>query len=284
MTEQPCAPGAVTEIRELTPGDLEACLEVAADRGWDREERKWRFLLECGRGYGLVDSGGELLATAVLTRYGTRTAAISMVLVASRYARRGLGRRLVGHVAERAGGATVFLNATEMGRPLYERLGFRVTSAVTMHLGTFTGKPSERSRPAVPRDLMATADLDAEVVGADRAALLVRYAGFAEQIRVIDDGGRVTGYAGMWRNVHNTVIGPVIAANLADARALIADLAAQAGGPVRVEVEKRRTGLAGWLEGHGVTATMRTSDMVLGGGPLPGDRSRFFAPVMSALG
>ncbi len=274
----------VMEIRELTTGDLEACLELAADRGWGREERKWRFLLECGRGHGIVDHGGELVATAVLTGYGTRTAAISMVLVASRYGRRGLGGRLVRHVAEQAGEATVFLNATEMGRPLYERLGFRATNGVAMHLGTFTGRASGRSRPAGPEDLKAVAGLDAEVLGADRSALLTRYAGFAEQIRVIEDGHRVTGYAGMWRNVGNTVVGPVVAANLTDARALIADLASRAEGAVRLEVEDRRVKLAEWLHRHGVTATMRTSDMVLGDRTLPGDRRRFFAPVMSALG
>ncbi|MEU6741820.1 GNAT family N-acetyltransferase [Streptosporangium sandarakinum] len=271
-------------IRELTSGDLDGCLRLAEDRGWGREERKWRFLLEGGEGYGIVDGAGDLVATAILTRYGGRTAAVSMVLVASRLARRGLGTRLIAHVLDRAGGLTVFLNATAQGRPLYEKLGFRVTGGASMHVGVFTGPPSGVSRAARPQDLKAIADLDAEVVGADRSDLLRRYAGFAEELRVIDDGRGVSGYAGMWRNVTNTVVGPVIAAGPEDARALIADLAARAGRPVRLEVEDRRPELAAWLDGHGVTAGMRTSDMVAGTGPLPGDRSRFFAPVMSALG
>ncbi|MEV4247119.1 GNAT family N-acetyltransferase [Streptosporangium canum] len=271
-------------IRGLTPDDLDACLRLAADRQWSREERKWLFLLQGGEGYGMVDPGGELVATAILTRYGARTAAISMVLVASRHGRRGLGGRLIGHVLDQARGATVFLNATATGRPLYERLGFRVTSPVAMHLGTFTGQAAGASRPASPEDLKAIADLDAEVVGADRSALLTRLFGFAEQIRVIEDGGVVTGYAGMWRNVGNTVVGPVIAADPADARRLISDLASQVGGPARIEVEESRRELAEWLTGHGMAAGMRTSDMVVGTEPLPGDRTRFFAPVMSALG
>ncbi|MBG0833015.1 GNAT family N-acetyltransferase [Planomonospora sp. ID67723] len=271
-------------IRELTVDDLEACLDLADGRNWGREERKWRFLLEGGEGYGITTPAGELAATTVLTRYGLRTAAISMVLVAERYGRQGLGGRLVSHVAERADGATVFLNATAMGRPLYERLGFRATAAVAMHLGVFTGRAAGVSRPATPGDLKEIADLDAEVMGADRSALLTRYAAFAEELRVIDDGRKITGYAGRWRNVNNTVIGPVVAADLAGARALIADLASRTEGPVRVEVEEDRAELAAWLDDHGMPAGMRTSDMVLGGGPLPGDRSRFFAPVMSALG
>ncbi|MGV9775293.1 GNAT family N-acetyltransferase [Streptosporangium sp. NPDC003464] len=271
-------------IRGLDPDDLGACLRLAEDRQWSREERKWLFLLQGGEGYGIVDPDGELVASAVLTRYGTRTAAVSMVLVASRHGGRGLGRRLIGHVLEQARGATVFLNATEMGRPLYERLGFRVTGGVAMHLGTFTGQASGASRAASPEDLKAIADLDAEVVGADRSALLARYAGFAEQLRVIENRRGISGYAGMWRNVGSTVVGPVIAASPADARSLIADLASQVDGPVRLEIEDRNAPLAHWLAGHGVVAGMRTSDMVAGGESLPGDRSRFFAPVMSALG
>jgi GNAT superfamily N-acetyltransferase len=272
-------------IRDLNLDDVNACLDLAESRRWGREERKWRFLLEGGEGYGIVDQDGALVATAILTRYGSRTAAVSMVLVAERCERRGLAGRLVRHAAERAGGATVFLNATGMGRPLYERLGFRVTGAAAMHVGVFGGDAAEASRTAVPEDLKAIAALDAEVTGADRSALLERYADFAEELRVVEDGrGMITGYAGRWRNVANTVIGPVIAADPATARTLIADLAARTRGPVRVEVADDRPELAAWLEARGVTAGMRTSDMVLGAGPLPGDRSRFFAPVMSALG
>ncbi|WP_433238345.1 GNAT family N-acetyltransferase [Streptosporangium sp. CA-135522] len=271
-------------IRELSVDDLDACLRLAADREWSREERKWLFLLQGGEGYGVVDPEGELVATAILTRYGGRTAAISMVLVASRHGRQGLGGRLMSHVLDRARGATVFLNATETGRPLYERLGFQVASPAAMHLGTFTAKASGASRVASPQDLKAIADLDAEVIGADRSDLLRRFSDFAEQVRVIEDGRTITGYAGMWRNVSNTVIGPVIAADETDARRLIADLASQVDGPVRVEVQSERRELAEWLTGHGVAPGMRTSDMVVGGEPLPGDRSRFFAPVMSALG
>ncbi|MBG0823770.1 GNAT family N-acetyltransferase [Planomonospora sp. ID91781] len=272
-------------IRELTSDDLDACLDLAESRRWGREERKWRFLLEGGEGYGITDPDGTLVATTVLTRYGSRTAAVSMVLVAERRERRGLAGRLVRHAVERAGGATVFLNATAMGRPLYERLGFRVTGAAAMHVGVFGGEAAGSSRAAAPEDLKAIADLDAEVAGADRSAMLERYADFAEELRVVEDGrGGIAGYAGRWRNVANTVVGPVIAADPGTARALIADLAARTPGPVRVEVADDRPELAAWLEARGVAAGMRTSDMVLGAGPLPGDRSRFFAPVMSALG
>jgi GNAT superfamily N-acetyltransferase len=48
-----------------------------------------------------------------------------MVLVAARCEGRGLGRRIMAHAMARAGDAVLTLYATDRGRPLYERLGFR---------------------------------------------------------------------------------------------------------------------------------------------------------------
>src|SRR5882724_590787 len=42
---------------------------------------------------------------------------ISMVLVATRYNRQGLGRRLMTHALAEAGDAVVLLNATDLGQP-----------------------------------------------------------------------------------------------------------------------------------------------------------------------
>ena len=53
-----------------------------------------------------------------------------MMLVASRYSGRGLGRRLLTHVLAEAADATVFLCATEYGRPLYEKLGYEATNMI----------------------------------------------------------------------------------------------------------------------------------------------------------
>ena len=65
----------------------------------------------------------------MLTRYGGGLAAVGMMLVAAQREGRGLGRRLMTHLLDRAGDATVFLTATPLGRPLYEKLGFQRASA-----------------------------------------------------------------------------------------------------------------------------------------------------------
>ncbi len=55
-------------VRRLSAADLPACLDLAADRNWPREEHKWRLLFEVSEVYGLDDPAGGLAGTVVLTR------------------------------------------------------------------------------------------------------------------------------------------------------------------------------------------------------------------------
>jgi GNAT superfamily N-acetyltransferase len=274
-------------VARLGIEDLAACLDLAADRQWPRERRKWSFLLTTGEAYGLRDRasepGHDLAGSVVLSRFGPSLAWVGMMLVAQRWNRRGLGRTLMRHAMDRAGAGTIALYATEAGRPLYESLGFRVTGTVSTHRGYFlgTGARTGRTRPFTPADLPAVQRLDAEVTGADRRHLLTGYLRFAGQVRVLADDGVITGYAGSWRSGETVVIGPVIAAGLGDAKTLVTDIASTVDGPVRLDTE--RPYLAAWAVAQGLTRAFEETTMVYGE-DLPGDRSRLFTPLMQALG
>jgi hypothetical protein len=272
-------------VEPLTLDDLPGCMALAVDRTWRAEEHKWRLLFELGTVYGARDETGAPAGVVVLTRYGDELAAIGMMLVAARYGRRGLGRRIMTHVLAETVGATVFLNATDMGRPLYEGLGF--VPVGTTH--TFAGqldvpRRAGRSRPAEPGDLAAIRRLDAQVNGADRPRLVRFLPGFTEQLRVIERDDRITGYAGGWRNVDNVVIGPVIADRVEDAATLIADIAAAVDGPVRIDLDGGHPRLSEWAARRGLAERAVEPVMVHGGTALPGDRSRWFASLMQATG
>jgi hypothetical protein len=88
----------------------------------------------------------------------------------------------------------------------------------------------------------------------------------------------------MWRHGDLGVIGPVVAADTDEAIVLASDLAANAGGEVRIEVGEDRAELAAWAEATGLTRAATTSLMTLGGRPLPGARDRWFMPLTLALG
>ncbi|MET8680389.1 GNAT family N-acetyltransferase [Streptomyces sp. NPDC004647] len=280
-------------IRRLSRADLTRCLDLSADRGRPADDRSWQLLLTAGAGHGIDDPDGDgLIGSYVLTRYGPELACMSRLLVAERHARRGLGRRLMAHALEEAGGTPVLGYATDLARPLYEHHGFTAVTRSTTYAGRFRPEsgasgPSEESdatRPAAAADLPAVLRLDAEVFGSDRMQLLTRLPAFADRFRVAEDRRGLTGFAAAWRSADDTVIGPVVAGNTTTARRLIADLAGPTEGAVRLDVDDRHTELAAWLADRGVAPVTASTVMVHGAAGLPGDHGRRFAPLMVALG
>ncbi|MFD0538306.1 GNAT family N-acetyltransferase [Actinomadura luteofluorescens] len=183
--------------RRLGIDDLAACQRLAEDRDWGREDRKWRFLFSVGDVYGIDDGEGELAAVTVSTPYGRDVAAISMVLVAKRYERRGLGGRIMRHAMDNTETKSFCLTATEYGRPLYERLGYRSVGLCTTYTGTGEG-PTGRgvSVPAEADDMPAVHALDTEVFGADRSRLVDGLPSFCETFHVVRDESGLQGFRG----------------------------------------------------------------------------------------
>ncbi|MFE9791010.1 GNAT family N-acetyltransferase [Streptomyces goshikiensis] len=295
-------PPQLTElpIRALTPGDLRHCADLSQDRGWLREDHKWGLLLAAGDGYGIDAPDGQGLAAAcVVTRYGPDPAApdlaaIGMVLVADRYARQGLGRRLMTHVCDDVlKGIPLTLHATPYGRPLYEELGFDTTGRAEMLRGAFTHDPENTAsapaavqvRPATAEDLSRILRLDADVFGADRTHMITRLPAFADRLVVAEDqAGELIGYAALWPNMDTHVIGPLIARDTAGAQALVAALAATTDRPLRTDVDERHEELLAWLKDRGLGSIAFNAVMTRGIPGLPGDWTRRWAPLTVAAG
>jgi hypothetical protein len=227
-----------------------------------------------------------------------------MMLVAERFGRRGLGQALLSHLLAEAGDAAVSLYATENGRPLYEKLGFRTVGRSATFTGLFrqntrqpaTGlakgpatEPATESatqavtRPAGAADLPAIIEVDKAAFGADRGHILRELPAFAERLQVLEEDGRITGYAGAWPNGNTMVIGPIVAPGGAGARLLIGDLARNVAGSLRLDLDPDRGELPGWATRHGMRRAAQTSFMVRGTWPPPGHRDRLYAPVTVAL-
>ncbi|WP_416970142.1 GNAT family N-acetyltransferase [Streptomyces sp. 4F14] len=278
-------------IRRLTRRDLLACADLSEDRGWPREEHKWGLLLTAGKGYGIDAPDGGLIAACVVTEYGPQEhpdlAAIGMVLVAERYARQGVGRRLMRHVVAALSPTPLTLHATPNGRPLYEELGFKVTGRAEMLRGRFTPvgpEPSVDTRAATAEDLTGILRLDEEVFGSDRTRMITRLPAFADQLRVAVADGRIVGYAAAWPNMDTHVVGPLVARDTETAKSLVASLAVHTDRPLRTDIDVRHEELLSWLKERGLEPVAFNAVMTYGIPGLPGDWSRRFAPLTVAAG
>src|ERR1700761_1834297 len=150
-------------IRNLGPNDLSRCVALSRDRGWSPEREKWSLLLSASEVFGVeAADGGGLAGAVVLTRWEPGLASVGMMLVALRYARRGLGRALMEHLLAAAGpGTTVTLYATDMGRPLYEKLGFRPVRRNVSFAGEFRPAPDRSAVTPLTVRSLTEADLPA---------------------------------------------------------------------------------------------------------------------------
>jgi GNAT superfamily N-acetyltransferase len=289
MTVDHGRPSGFPPVRRLGPADLKRCVALSLDRGWSPERAKWSLLLAASEVFGVDAPDGRGLAGAVvLTRWAPDLASVGMMLVAGRYGRRGLGGALMGHLLAVAGeNAVVTLFATDMGRPLYEKLGF----APVRRNVSFLGRPRPRPPKAVHgiraagrADLSAILAVDRAAFGADRAAIIGRLPGFADRIAVIENGHGIAGYAAAWRNhVTSTVIGPLVAPDAEAATSLIAELAARVKTPVRLDLDPDRPELPAWAHAHGLEPVARTVVMARGDLKPRGTPERLYTPISVAL-
>ena len=274
------------EAVRLTADHLAQALSLSQAIHWPYRAEDWAFALNLGRGYG-IENEGRLVGTALWWPYGTDFASLGMIIVAEDAQRQGIGARLMNAMLADAAGRNIVLNSTQEGELLYTRLGFKPYGAVHQHQAVLGQAPAiEASSPirvATPDDRPALQALDQRAAGMDRTALLDALHPMADFI-VMERDGQISGYACVRRWGRGVVIGPVIARDAADAKALIATLAARhVGDFVRIDVT-RASDLSPWIEAIGLPKVGEVTTMALGSPPKLSRDATLFALSNQSLG
>jgi GNAT superfamily N-acetyltransferase len=128
----------------------------------------------------VADEDGRVVGTGLATVNG-RVGWVGAIFVAQDRRRIGLGSALSAAVIdelERQGCVTQVLIATDEGRPIYERLGFRIqTRYVLQQAPDGLAPPGDGSvRPYDVEDFKEIARLDRAATGEDRSAILKSFA------------------------------------------------------------------------------------------------------------
>ncbi|TGQ68567.1 GNAT family N-acetyltransferase [Mesorhizobium sp. M00.F.Ca.ET.186.01.1.1] len=235
------------EIRDFGPDHIEGAVALSRQENWPHRPQDWQLALQLSSGVVALGDHGQVTGTILVTPYGDDCAMINMVIVDRNVRGKGLGRRLMEQAFALAENRPLRLVATTDGMPLYEKLGFVPSGTVLQH----QGKVAELGAPdgveaASADDLPDIKAMDREAYGADREALIDALAERG-QFAVIRRNGTIEAYAAIRPFGRGEVIGPVIAGNVEDARALISFFAASRPGAfLRVDTDSR-TGIADWL-------------------------------------
>lgn len=205
------------KLRRLRAEDIPSAAQLSAQAGWNQTEEDWRTLLDLSpEGCLAIEVDGHVAATTTLLCYGRKLAWIGMVLTKAEYQRRGFARRLLAQALEMAnqmGIATVKLDATDQGQPLYESFGFRSEQEIER----WSRSGEDVPQPPAGRTSLEEPwrELDSLVFGADRSQLLARLAQLnpprsISQSYLFSRPGRVSAY-----------LGPCISENPGTARRMI---------------------------------------------------------------
>ncbi|MGO7049187.1 GNAT family N-acetyltransferase [Rhizobium leguminosarum] len=239
------------EIVPFGPDHLEAAVALSRQAGWPHRTEDWQLALALSDGMVAVEDG-RVVGTVLVTPYKRDCATINMVIVDETMRGRGLGRKLMDAALLIAGDRPLRLVATTAGLPLYQKLGFHETGTVAQHQGLAGDiAASAETQAATDADLPAIVALDRLAFGADREGLLSYFAGIGA-FAVIRRDGHVSGFACLRPFGRGEVIGPVVAADLGQARKLIEHFIARRPGRfLRVDTTDE-TGLSPWLAEQGL--------------------------------
>lgn len=240
------------QLLSFAPTHLDGALALSRQVNWPHRREDWQMMLGLSEGIVAIDDRGVVAGTVLLTPFGADCATINMVIVDAALRGRGFGRKLMEGAIAMAGERPLRLVATSDGLPLYEKFGFVASGTILQHQGSACTIPApEHVEPATPGDLAAIRALDRAAFGADRTRLIDILESNG-QLAVIRRDGAVVAYAALRAFGRGEVIGPVIAANADDARALIAHFAApRAGSFLRIDTTDR-AGLSDFLETLGL--------------------------------
>jgi predicted N-acetyltransferase YhbS len=247
-------------IRIMTPADAEPTADAILRSGWGGRHVKMAFVArhpECRPFVAEVD--GAIVGSGVTTVNGP-VAWIGTIWVDPAWRGQGLGKALTKatiEAADAAGCRTLVLVATDAGRPLYERFGFRVQAnyRILEAPGLTGGEGHRRVRPFRDSDLPAMAALDVAATGEARAHLLTAFAAPETTWCFERHDGRLGGYVvrAPWGG------GATIAPDQEDALAILHARRLAAGPDKRVraglldsnEAGIERLRAEGWLDAWG---------------------------------
>jgi GNAT superfamily N-acetyltransferase len=250
------------KIRAMRPDDLEAAIAAVRDGGWGDRRPALQFYVQHAACHPLVaELDGTIVGTAVATRSG-RVGWLGLVFVAPALRGRGLGATLTHRslaLPERLDCRSVLLAASELGQPIYDRLGFVVEGGYAVFHGPKAPAPPDdrRLRP------LAASDLD-QVVALDRAAADEDR---SEIIRALADGwvlaqaSSIDGFAlrTPWGS------GPVVVADPRDGPLLLDMLRSQSlASRTTITVPTANTAVVDYLQTLGFEEERRLPRMRLG--------------------
>lgn len=245
------------QIRPMNVADVPLGMRLKRQAGWNQVEADWRRLLE-------LEPEGCFVAEYKGTPAGTVASClfdevgwVALLLVDESQRRQGIGTALMQHLLawlEQRGVRSIRLDATPLGQPLYEKLGFSVDYSLSRYCGVLpAAHPVPLVQPVSLSQLEDVIELDRSVYGVGRARLLERlFAEYPRSLRVIERDSQILGYVAVRPGSEALHVGPCVALPVAGP-ALFTDVCARfAGRRVYIDIPEGNAAARALAESMGL--------------------------------
>ena len=254
-------------IRAMSLRDLPLGMRLKEQAGWNQTRADWlRFLALEPEGCFVAELEGRPVGTTVTTVLGS-VGWIAMVLVERSVRGQGIGTGLVehaiGHLESRPV-RTIRLDATPLGRPLYEKLGLVPEYDLTRWEGLAPALATDPRVQPVSGDLLPEiVELDCRATGTDRARLIGQlHSQWPEAMRVVCLPSGLAGYATFRPGSLAAQIGPAVATG-PEAGVALGDAMLQScvGRRVFIDVPADNAPATAWAKSRGLTPQRQLTRM-----------------------
>jgi len=279
------------KIDLLREADLAGALRLQESEGWNQTVHDWIRLLRLNPdGCFAAFADGTLVGTVTVITYGRHLAWVGMMLVAQEYRGRGIGKRLMraalAHCQQRQI-ATVKLDATPAGRPLYDSLGFVPECEIERWQGTGGSKtqpnPGSVYTYKVPLSFYQFDEHAFRVSRKELLDALLEHCCFAPELQIDESTQSLQGYAFARAGARASYIGPVVAVEPELAVGLLDSMLQHLAGAVFIDIYLGSEDMVSQLMGRGFVKQRSLTQMSLGQ-PIIRSSDRVFAIAGPELG
>jgi GNAT superfamily N-acetyltransferase len=227
-------------LRVMDEADIPAGMRLKEISGWNQTAEDWgRFLNASPNGCFVAEVDSRVVGTAATISYQDKFAWIGMVLVDPVYRGRGIGTRLLEKTIaflDEVKIPTMKLDATPLGKPLYEKIGF-VTEYEIERLILNRGpeqlsntQPTDAQRPISNSELEIVMARDSELFGADRSGLLKSLHQQSPELTFAAwNAGKLIGYIFGRKGSFADHLGPLMATEIETCHKLVAAFLGSSG-------------------------------------------------------
>ena len=270
---------------------------VRDSAGWNQSLQDWQRLLRHDpRGCFVAEWNGRPAGTATTTIYSKDLAWIGMVLVDPVMRRRGVGTALLVHCIEhlrRSGVGCIKLDATPLGRQVYDRLGFVAEWSLSRwEAAELAAFPARRGTSGAPNprpldsgDIGSVAALDAAAFGVARNRMLSMLVAQSATRVLTDEAGRTFGYGMLRPGQRAHYLGPMAAEDESSGIALADDLLGGVQGQSMYwDIPEANQAAIGVARRYGMQRQRSLTRMYLGENTRPGRPAALWAIAGPEIG